>query len=109
MFNIVELMKQNILIIYIHLVKYCALPLQNQVLIMLLLNTVIISSKRDLSFQLYGNKNILLYQKGKRPFICHIDVEAMIGLVLMIPTNELNDTYYHIWDCALWGKEFCLY
>ena len=65
MFNIVNMKKQNILITYILLVKCYALLLQDQELIMLLLNAVIIISRRVLSFQLYGNKNILLHQKGR--------------------------------------------
>ena len=94
MFNIVQLMKQNILITYICLVKYYALLLQDQELIMPLLNAVIIISRRVFSLQFYRNKNILLHQKGKRPFICHKDVEAMIGLVLIIPTKVVNGTYH---------------
>ena len=59
-------MKQNILITYILLVKYYALPLQDQELIMPLLNAVIMISRRVLSFQLYGNKNMLICQKGRK-------------------------------------------
>ena len=68
MSNIVELMKQNILITYILLVKCYVLPLHYQVLNMLLLNAVIIISRKVLSFQLYGNKNILLPEKGREHF-----------------------------------------
>ena len=46
-------------------------------------------------------------QRGnKRPFICHIDVEAIISHVLMIPSNEKEETYHQIWDKNFWGNEF---
>ena len=97
------------MITYILLVKCYALPLQDQELIIPLLNAEIVISRKDLFFQLYGNKNLLLHQKRREDFLCHIDMEAMIGLLLMIPTNELHDTYHQIWERDLWGNEFCLY
>ena len=58
---------------------------------------------------LWKQEYITSSKRKRRPSICHIDVEAIIGLVLIIPTNELHDTYYQIWDCDLWGNKFCLY
>ena len=99
----------NILITYILLVKYYALFLQDQELIMPLLNAVIVISRRVLFLILWKQEYVNSSRGKRRSYIYHIDTEAMIGLVLIIPTNELHDTYHQIWDCDLWGKEFCLY
>ena len=48
---------------------------------------------------LWKQEFVNLTQRGnKRPFICHIDVEAIISHVLMIPSNEEAETYHQIWD-----------
>ena len=63
MLDILKLIKQQIQTFYILLVKSYALPFQDQELIMSLLNAVIMISRKFLSFQLYGNKNIYLHKE----------------------------------------------
>ena len=66
--------------------------------------------KKGSVFSTLWKQEYITSSKGKRkPFIYHKDIEAIIRVVLMIPTNELHDTYHQIWDCDLWGNKFCLY
>ena len=50
--------------------------------------------KRSIFLTLWKQEYIISSKGKRRPSIYHIDMEEIIGLVLIIPTNELLDIYH---------------
>ena len=61
--------------------------------------------KKGSVFSTLWQQEYVYLLRGKRKLsICHINMAAMIGLVLIIPISKFQDTYHQIWDHDLWAK-----
>ena len=49
---------------------------------------------------IYPSRNV------KLPYICEVDVQALVRHLLMVPNNSQGETYHEIWDRKLWSHEF---